>query len=55
MNKNAILMIIALGVVVIAGTLVYQTTKKSPEDKIADSISGMADDIGDAAHDAVEQ
>lgn len=52
MNKNTALMIIALALVAIAGTYFYQTTQKSPGDKIADGISDMADDVGDAADDA---
>jgi sensor domain CHASE-containing protein len=47
MNKT-LLTIIALGVIVIAGTLVYQATKKSPEEKIADSISNTAKDISNS-------
>jgi len=52
MNKNMLLAIIAVAVVVIAGVLVYESTKQTPEEKMADSISNMANDIGDAAKDA---
>ena len=55
MNKNILLAIIAAAVVVIAGMLVYESTKKTPEEKIADSISQAAEDIGDAAQDAAGQ
>lgn len=47
-NNKTLLAIIALGIVVIAGTMVYQATKKSPEEKIADSISQTAEDISNA-------
>ena len=50
-GKNFLLIVIALGVVVIAGTMVYQTQQESPQEKIADSISQTADDIGDAVKD----
>ena len=40
MNKNTgILAVIAAAVVVIAGVMVYKATEKSPEEKVADSIS----------------
>lgn len=48
-NNKTLLAVIALAVIVIAGVLVYQATEKSPEEKIADSISNTVDDIGDAA------
>lgn len=53
MNRNMILGVIALALTVIAGVLVYESTKKTPEEKMADSISQAAEDIGDAAQEAV--
>lgn len=52
MNKNIILAVIAAALVVIAGAYVYETTKKSPGEEIADSISEAAEEVGDAAQDA---
>lgn len=51
MNKT-LMMIIALGVIVIAGTLVYQATKQSPAEEVADSVSDAANEIGDEIGDA---
>jgi hypothetical protein len=52
MSKNAILAVIALALVAIAGAYVYETTKKSPGEEIADSIGEAAEEVGDAAKDA---
>lgn len=53
MNRNIILAVIALALVAIAGAYVYETTKKTPGEEIADGIGDAARDIGDAADDAV--
>ncbi len=53
MNRNMILAVIALALVAIAGAYVYESTKKSPAEEIADGIGDAARDIGDAADDAV--
>lgn len=47
-DNKALLAFIAIVLVAILGLLVYQTTKKTPEEKIADSVSETLDDIGDA-------
>jgi len=47
MNKT-LLALIALGVIVIAGTLVYQETKKTPAEEAAESVSDAANEVGDA-------
>lgn len=49
MNNKTILAIIALGIVVIAGTLIYQAQQKTPAEQVADSIGNAAEDIGNAA------
>ena len=48
MNNKAILTIIALAVVTIAGVMVYQAQQKSPAEEVVDSIGNAAEDIGDA-------
>lgn len=48
-NNNGLLTIIALGVIAIAGVLIYQANQDSPAEQVADSIGDAADDIGDAA------
>lgn len=53
--KQMILGVIALALTVIAGVMVYENTKKTPEEKMADSISQAAEDIGKAAQDAVDE
>lgn len=48
MNNKAILIVIALILVGILGVLVFQATKKTPEEQIADSVSETVEDIGNA-------
>lgn len=47
-DNKTLLAFIAIILVAILGLLVYQTTKKTPEEKIADSVSDTLDSIGDA-------
>jgi sensor domain CHASE-containing protein len=47
-DNKALLALIAVILVAILGLLVYQTTKKTPEEKIADSVSDTLDSIGSA-------
>lgn len=50
MSKNTgILAVIAAAVVVIAGVMVYKATEKSPEEKMAESISGAIESVSEAA------
>lgn len=47
-DNKALLAFIAVILIAILGLLVYQTTKKTPEEKIADSVSDTLDSIGAA-------
>lgn len=47
-DNKALLAFIAVILVAILGLLIYQTTKKTPEEKIADSVSETIEDIGNA-------
>lgn len=47
-DNKVLLSFIAVILLAILGLLVYQTTKKTPEEKIADSVSETIDSIGDA-------
>ncbi len=47
-SNKALLAFIAVILVAILGVLVYQVTKKTPEEKMADSVSETIDSIGDA-------
>ncbi len=47
-NNRSILIIIALVLVAILGLLVVQMTEKTPEEKIADSVSETVEDIGNS-------
>lgn len=47
MNKT-LLALIALGVIVIAGVMVYQETQQTPAEEAAESVSDAANEIGDA-------
>ena len=53
-SNTGLLVIIALGVIAIAGVLLYQSQQKSPSEQVADSVSDAAEDIGDAAEDAAD-
>jgi len=48
LNNKTILIVIAIALIGILGILVVQATKKTPEEKIADSISGAVENIGNA-------
>lgn len=49
MNDNkGLLTIIAVVLIAILGVVVYEATEKSPEEKVADSISDTVDDIGES-------
>lgn len=47
-NNRTILIVIALLLLAILGILVLQMTEKTPEEKIADSVSETIEDIGNA-------
>lgn len=47
-TNKTLLIVIALLLAGILGILVLQATKKTPEEKIADSISETVEDIGNA-------
>lgn len=48
MDNKAILIVIALLLLGILGLLALKATEKTPEQKIADSISETVEDIGNA-------
>lgn len=45
-SNKAILIVIALLLLGILGLLALQMTEKTPEEKVADSISNLVEDIG---------
>ncbi len=47
-NNKLILAVIALLLLAILGFLIFQSTQKTPEEKIADSISQTVEDIGNS-------
>lgn len=47
-DNKALLALIAVILLAILGLMIYQATKKTPEEKIADSVSETLDDIGNA-------
>lgn len=47
-NNKTILIVIALVLIAILGVLVLQATEKTPEEKIADSVSEAVEDVGNA-------
>lgn len=51
-NNSGLLVIIAVVLIAILGVVVYKANEKTPEEKIADSVSETIDDIGNAAQDA---
>jgi Sec-independent protein translocase protein TatA len=57
MNKNNMIAVIALVLVVVVALLVYDRTRtpETPMEKIAGSIERAADDISDAAKEAAEE
>jgi hypothetical protein len=47
-DNKTILTVIAVALIGILGMLILQATKKTPEEKIADSVSEVVEDIGNA-------
>ena len=47
-NNKTILVIIAFVLIAILGVLILQATEKTPEEKIADSVSEAVEDVGNA-------
>ena len=47
-DNKALLAFIAVILLAILGLMIYQATQKTPEEKIADSVSDTLDSIGDA-------
>lgn len=47
----AVIMVILLG---IFGVLLYQATEKTPEEKMADSISNTVEQVGDKISGSIE-
>lgn len=47
-DNKTILVVIALVLIAILGVLVLKATEKTPEEKVADSISETIEDIGNA-------
>lgn len=54
-TNTGLLVLIAVVLIGILGVAVYQMSEKSPEEKVADSISQAAEDIGNAAEDAADE
>jgi hypothetical protein len=54
MDNKGLLAIIAVILIGIFGLLLFQATEKSPEEKVADSISNTVDQIGDSVSNSVE-
>ena len=48
MSQKAILAIIAIALIGILGVLIYENTKKTPAEKMADSIGEAMEDVGEA-------
>ncbi len=53
-TNKTLLIVIALLLAGILGLLVLQATKKTPQEKIADSVSETINDIGDAVSKKAE-
>ena len=47
-SNSGLLTIIAIVVIAILGFVVYNTTKESPEEQVAESVADTVDDIGEA-------
>ena len=47
-NNKTILIVIALLLIAILGVMIMQTTQKTPEEKIANSVSEAVEDVGNA-------
>ena len=48
MSQKAILAIIAIALIGILDVLIYENTKKTPAEKMADSIGEAMEDVGEA-------
>ena len=48
-DNKTILAVIAVALIGILGLLILEVTKKTPEEKVVDSISEAVEDIGNAA------
>ncbi len=48
MSQKAILAVIAIALIGILGLLIYENTKKTPAEKMADSIGEAMEDVGEA-------
>ena len=55
MSQKAILGIIAVVLIAILGLLVYENTKKSPAEEMADSIGKAVEDVGEAVQDEAKK
>ncbi len=55
MSQKAILGIIAVVLIAILGLLVYENTKKSPAEKMADSIGEAVEDVGEAVQEEAQK
>lgn len=47
-NNKTILIVIALLLIAILGVMIMQNTQKTPEEKIADSVSEAVENVGNA-------
>lgn len=48
MNNNGLLTVIAVVLIAILGVFVYEATKKTPGEQVADSVADTVDDIGES-------
>lgn len=55
MSNKALLTTIIILLIGIGSILVIQTNEKTPSEKVADSISSAADDIGDSFKNTAEE
>ncbi len=55
MSQKAMLAIIAIVLLGILGVLVYENTKKSPAEKMADSIGEAVEDVGEAVQEEAQK
>lgn len=54
MNNKALLAVIAILLAGILLAVAFEVTKRSPAEKMADSVSSAADDVGDAISNAID-
>ncbi len=55
MSQKAILALIAIVLIGILGVLIYENTKKTPAEKMADSIGEAVEDVGEAFQDEAKK